>query len=71
MERLAEQMASVSSRLNKICQEYKIGDRYEQLCDENFCDWDAETQEGMVNALHNADMELDRVAYFVSQLCNK
>jgi hypothetical protein len=30
-----------------------------ELSDEQFDDWDAQTQEGMVNELHNLDRMLD------------
>ena len=70
MKRLEAQVASVSSRLYKICQEHKISVRHGQLYDENFCDWDGEHQEAIVNALHNADMELDRITYLLGKLCS-
>lgn len=70
MKRLEAQVASVSSRLYKICQEHKIAERNGQLYDDNFCDWDAENQEAMVSMLHNADMELDRLTYLIQQLCS-
>jgi hypothetical protein len=70
MKRLESQLTSISSRLYKICQEHKISERHGQLYDENFCDWDAENQEAMVNMLHNADMELDRITYLIGKLCS-
>ena len=38
------------------------------LMDEGFQDWDAQTQEGMVNALHNVDHALDSVHFLLSNL---
>jgi len=70
MKRLDSQLSSISSRLYKICQEHKIAERNWQLCEEDFCDWDAENQEAMVNMLHEADMALDRLTYLTQQLCS-
>lgn len=66
LEKLENQIAALSWKLTKVCEQHKIADRSMELSDEGFDDWDAETQEGMVNALHNVDHALDRVAYWIS-----
>lgn len=61
LEKLENQIASLSNKLASICQQHRIGDRNMELVDEGFSDWDAETQEGMVYSLHQADFALDRL----------
>ena len=67
---LDNQIAILSTRLEKICLKNKIHDRSFQLSDERWYDYDAETQEGMVNALHNADHALSQVSYLLDLLRN-
>lgn len=66
LEKLESQIAALAFKLNKVCEQHKIADRSMELNDERFEDWDAETQEGMVNALHQVDHALDRVSYWIS-----
>ena len=61
LEKLENQIASLSNKLASICQQHRIGDRNMELVNEGFIDWDAETQEGMVYSLHQADFTLDRL----------
>jgi hypothetical protein len=68
---LESQIAILATKLEKICIKNKIGDRVTQLSDERWYDYDAETQEGMVNALHNADHALSQVSYLLDLLRNK
>ena len=63
--KLEKQISSICFKLAKVCKEHKIPERYDELTNEGFDDWDALTQEGMVNALHNADHLLDRVLYWI------
>jgi hypothetical protein len=58
---LEDQIAKISFRLEKVCHNFKIGERMDQLGNERWYDYDAENQEGMVNALHQADHALSRV----------
>jgi len=57
--KLENQIGLLSHKLAIVCQQHKIGDRSMELSDEQFDDWDAQTQEGMVNELHNLDRMLD------------
>ena len=59
LARLEASIASLSHRLAVVCDQYKISERNMELVDAGFDDWDAETQEGMVNELHNMDRMLD------------
>lgn len=68
---LDSQIASLATKLEKICLKNKIGDRVTQLSNDRWYDYDAETQEGMVNALHNADHALSQVSYLLYLLKNQ
>ena len=65
---LDNQIAILATKLDKICLKNKIGDRVVQLSDERWYDYDAETQEGMVNALHSVDHALSNVSYLLDLL---
>jgi hypothetical protein len=57
--KLENQIGLLAHKLAIVCQQHKIADRNMDLVDAGFDDWDAETQEGMVNELHNMDRMLD------------
>jgi hypothetical protein len=57
--KLENQIGLLSHKLAIVCQQHKIADRSWELTEERFDDWDAQTQEGMVNELHNLDRMLD------------
>ena len=59
LAKLENQIGLLAHKLALICQQHKISDRNMELVDAGFDDWDAETQEGMVNELHNLDRMLD------------
>jgi hypothetical protein len=59
LAKLESQIALLSHKLALVCQQHKISERNMELVDAGFDDWDAETQEGMVNELHNMDRMLD------------
>lgn len=65
---LDNQIAILATKLEKICLKYKIGDRLTQLDNERWYDYDAQTQEGMVNALHNVDHALSNVSHLLDLL---
>lgn len=65
LQKLEKQIRLICFKLAKVCKEHQIPERYSQLRKEGFDDWDALTQEGMVNALHNANHLLDRVLYWI------
>jgi polyphosphate kinase 2 (PPK2 family) len=65
---LEDQIAKISFRLEKVCQNFKIGERMDQLSNERWYDYDAENQEGMVNALHQADHALSNVHHLLTIL---
>jgi len=68
LAKLESQIAAIAFKLTKVCEQHKISERYNDLMDEGFQDWDAQTQEGMVNALHNVDHALDTVHFLLSNL---
>ena len=57
--KLENQIGLLAHKLAMVCQQHKISERNMDLIDDGFDDWDAETQEGMVNELHNMDRMLD------------
>ena len=57
--KLENQIGLLAHKLAMVCQQHKISERNMDLVDAGFDDWDAETQEGMVNELHNLDRMLD------------
>jgi hypothetical protein len=63
--KLEDQIAALSFKLSKACDQHKISDRYMELCDGSFDDWDSESQESMVHALHQVDHALDRVSCLI------
>jgi hypothetical protein len=71
LEKLESQIDAISSKLTKVCTQHKIGDKKLELpC--GWDDWDNyESQEAIVNALQNIDIELSNLSYYIYQMTKK
>ena len=67
--KLDAQICALSDKLTKVCNQHKVTEKNDELVNISWCDWDAyETQEGIINALHNIDIELSNLSYYITQL---
>lgn len=67
--KLDAQISALSDKLTKVCNQHKVTDKNDELVSVSWCDWDNyESQEAIVNALHNIDMELSNLSYYITQL---
>jgi hypothetical protein len=67
--KLDAQISALSFKLSKVCKQHKIAEKNDELVNVSWSDWDAyDTQEGIINALHNIDKELDNLSYYITQI---
>lgn len=70
LQKLESQIDLLSSKLDKVFKEFKVSEKKDELFNENFCDWDAQTQEGMINELGNLEFTLSNLSSRINDLRN-
>ena len=68
LEKLENQIAAISFKLYKVCQQNKVSEKIEQLTDDNFYDYDAQTQEAMMFKLNQVEYQLDELHCMIQTL---
>ena len=68
LEKLEDEIGKLSFKLYKTCQKIKLSEKMEELCKENWNDYDAQTQESLINKLNQVDFFLDEVHFMIQSL---
>lgn len=68
LEKLENQIGTLSFKLYKICQQVKVSDKNEELMDERFDDYDSQTQEAMIVKLNHVDFFLDELHCLIQSI---
>ena len=68
LEKLENQIDTLSFKLYKICQQVKVSDKNEELMDERFDDYDSQTQEAMIVKLNHVDFFLDELHCLIQSI---
>jgi len=68
LEKLENQIGTLSFKLYKICQQVKVSNKNEELMDERFDDYDSQTQEAMIVKLNHVDFFLDELHCLIQSI---
>jgi hypothetical protein len=68
LEKLENQIGTLSFKLYKICQQVKVSDKNNELMDERFDDYDSQTQEAMIVKLNHVDFFLDELHCLIQSI---
>ena len=68
LEKLENQIGTLSFKLYKICQQVKVSDKNNELMDERFEDYDSQTQEAMIVKLNHVDFFLDELHCLIQSI---
>ena len=68
LEKLEDEIGKLSFKLYKTCQKIKLSEKMEELYKENWNDYDAQTQESLINKLNQVDFFLDEVHCMIQSL---
>jgi hypothetical protein len=68
LEKLENQIGTLSFKLYKICQQVKVSDKNDELMDERFDDYDSQTQEAMIVKLNHVDFFLDELHCLIQSI---
>ena len=68
LEKLENQIGTLSFKLYKICEQVKKSEKIDELTDENFDDYDSQTQEAMMIKLNHVDFFLDELHCLIQSI---
>jgi hypothetical protein len=68
LEKLENQIGTLSFKLYKICQQVKVSNKNDELMDERFDDYDSQTQEAMIVKLNHVDFFLDELHCLIQSI---